>query len=171
MIRNPAKALLRSKVKQTLKTMLPESRKEQSQIIFNKVSSVELKSLSAITLSPPQILQLSSFATAKRVSIYLSTDTEVNTLPILEELFRRDKQVGVEHKIGFRSSTKVFKFQVFVPTYDNSNMEMVRLHSLVDYESLPVTKWNIKQPVCGERENALEIGNGLYLICLAPQII
>lgn len=50
--------------------------------------------------------------------------------------------------------------QVFVPTYDGKNMEMVELHSMADYESLPLTKWHIKQPVLGEkgRKNALETG-------------
>lgn len=38
-------------------------------------------------------------------------------------------------------------------------MEMVRLHSMDDYESLPLTKWHIKQPACNEgRENALDKG-------------
>ena len=38
-------------------------------------------------------------------------------------------------------------------------MEMVRLHSIRDFEELPVTKWNIKQPkLSDERENALEGG-------------
>lgn len=38
-------------------------------------------------------------------------------------------------------------------------MEMVKLISLEDYESLPLTKWNIKQPSLTEyRENALETG-------------
>jgi 5-formyltetrahydrofolate cyclo-ligase len=38
-------------------------------------------------------------------------------------------------------------------------MQMVRLHSLQDLETLPTTKWNIKQPPeSEERENALETG-------------
>lgn len=97
MIRNPAKSLLRSKVKQTLQSMSPESRREQSQIIFSKVSSgTHLFPFDTYTsYFVPQILQLPSFAAAKRVSVYLSTRTEVNTLSILEELFKRDKHVCI----------------------------------------------------------------------------
>lgn len=54
-----------------------------------------------------------------------------------------------------------YKLQVFVPTYHGDDMEMVRLHSMSDYESLPLTKWHIKQPVYGDqkgRDNALETG-------------
>lgn len=36
---------------------------------------------------------------------------------------------------------------------------MVRLDSMEDYEKLPLTKWNIKQPdVREKREDALESG-------------
>lgn len=36
---------------------------------------------------------------------------------------------------------------------------MVELHSMEDWASLPVTKWNIKQPSFkDERKNALEEG-------------
>lgn len=38
---------------------------------------------------------------------------------------------------------------------------MVRLQSMSDYESLPLTKWNIKQPAMEGRENALETGRAL----------
>ena len=38
-------------------------------------------------------------------------------------------------------------------------MEMIKLLSMQDYEALPLTKWNIKQPNVNElRENALETG-------------
>ena len=45
-------------------------------------------------------------------------------------------------------------------------MEMVLLKDLQDYKSLPVTKWNIKQPANDEiREEALETG-GLDVILI-----
>lgn len=51
------------------------------------------------------------------------------------------------------------KKEVFVPRYKGKQMEMVKLFSMQDYENLPVTKWNIKQPSFNEpRENALETG-------------
>lgn len=38
-------------------------------------------------------------------------------------------------------------------------MKMLALHSMEDYNTLPLTKWNIKQPESAVgRENALETG-------------
>lgn len=87
-----------------------------------------------------QVLQTEAFRSAQRISIYLSTSTEVDTSELLSECFRLEKHV-------------------FVPTYEGSEMEMVRLKDLKDYESLPLTKWKIKQPSAKEgRENALTNG-------------
>lgn len=71
----------------------------------------------------------------------MSTAEEVDTNQLLSEMFRLEKQV-------------------FVPTYSGKSMEMVRLRDLNDYDTLPLTKWNIKQPSATEgRENALTNGN------------
>lgn len=49
--------------------------------------------------------------------------------------------------------------QVFVPSYRGSEMMMVKINGLEDYENLPLTKWNIKQPSVDEgRENANQTG-------------
>lgn len=49
--------------------------------------------------------------------------------------------------------------QVFVPSYSGNKMVMLKINGLDDYEKLPLTKWNIKQPNDGEgRENASETG-------------
>ena len=59
----------------------------------------------------------------------------------------------------------------YIPRYftDGSgrDMEMVLLRDWADYESLPTTKWNIKQPVEDEkREEALDTDRGLDLILI-----
>ena len=45
---------------------------------------------------------------------------------------------------------------------------MVKLYDFNDYESLPMTKWKIKQPnVDDERENAMENGKcHIVIICI-----
>lgn len=74
------------------------------------------------------------------MSIYLSTGSEVDTLALLRELFKQQKNV-------------------FVPTYNGKLMEMVRVKDWADYESLPLTKWQIKQPSIKDgRESALTNG-------------
>lgn len=50
--------------------------------------------------------------------------------------------------------------QCFIPRYIGTDMDMIRLHSLEDYDSLPETSWKIKQPPDDDqRENALDTGN------------
>lgn len=87
------------------------------------------------------------FKKSQAVSIYLSTSTEVDTSFLLTELFQQGKQV-------------------FVPTYNKNVMEMVKLESMSDYESLPLTKWHIKQPnITDGRQNALTSGGiDLFLV-------
>lgn len=42
----------------------------------------------------PQVIQLPEFKSAQRISVYLSLPSEVNTLPILKEMLKQNKQVG-----------------------------------------------------------------------------
>lgn len=87
-----------------------------------------------------QLCSLKQYQDSKRISIYLSTKDELDTLPILKHIFDTGKEA-------------------FVPRYAGKTMDMVKLNSLEDYEILPLTKWNIKQPSLTEcRENALETG-------------
>jgi len=87
-----------------------------------------------------QLCALKQYQDSKRVSLYLSTKDEIDTAPILKHIFETGKVA-------------------FVPQYRGKNMEMVKLKSIEDYETLPLTKWNIKQPSITDcRENALETG-------------
>ncbi|XP_024878618.1 5-formyltetrahydrofolate cyclo-ligase [Temnothorax curvispinosus] len=124
-----AKSVLRKEIKDILKNISLEERKEQSANVFKK------------------ICLLKQFQDSKRISLYLSTKDEIDTLPILKHIFDMGKEA-------------------FVPQYCGKIMEMVKLRSMEDYETLPLTQWNIKQPSTTEsRENALETG-GLDLIIL-----
>ena len=126
---NSAKLNLRKKMKTIIAQLSAEEKQRQSRIVFEKLRS------------------LKQFQESKRVSSYLSTNDEINTVPILKHMFEVKKEV-------------------FIPRYKGKQMEMVKLFSMKDYENLPVTKWNIKQPSFNEpRENALETG-GLDLILL-----
>jgi len=83
---------------------------------------------------------LKQYQNSKRISLYLSTKDEIDTLPILKHIFDAGKEA-------------------FVPQYHGKTMEMVKLRSMEDYETLSLTKWNIKQPRSTEhRDNALETG-------------
>lgn len=44
-----------------------------------------------------------------------------------------------------------------------AEMEMIKLHSLDDFQNMPVNKWNIKQPPDDEaRESVFDTGNIFY---------
>lgn len=87
-----------------------------------------------------QLCLLTQYQNSKRISLYLSTKDEIDTLPILKHIFDMRKEA-------------------FIPQYRGKTMEMVKLRTMEDYETLPLTKWNIKQPSTTEcRENALETG-------------
>ncbi|XP_053982052.1 5-formyltetrahydrofolate cyclo-ligase [Hylaeus volcanicus] len=124
-----AKLLLRKKMKIVIEQLNFEEKHRQSKKVFEKLCAL------------PQ------FQESRRISLYLSTKDEIDTIVILKHAFKTKKEV-------------------FVPRYNGKQMEMVKLLSMEDYEQLPLTKWNIKQPKADEpRENALETG-GLDLILL-----
>ncbi|CAL8246602.1 unnamed protein product [Lota lota] len=90
------------------------------------------------------------YASCDRIAVFLSMHDEVRTEEILQDLFARGKTC-------------------FIPRYQSqgSHMDMLRLHSMQDMETLPLTSWNIKQPSDEDltREEALATG-GLDLILM-----
>ncbi|XP_037080242.1 5-formyltetrahydrofolate cyclo-ligase-like [Pollicipes pollicipes] len=93
------------------------------------------------------LMALPQYQQSKRVSVYLNMQDEIQTGDILRDILQSGKQC-------------------FIPRYESgsSRMDMVRLHSLADFDSLPLTKWKIKQPPLAEaREEALASG-GLQLV-------
>ena len=88
---------------------------------------------------------MSQFQTSIRISLYLSTNQEIDTIPILKYIFESGKQA-------------------FIPRYKGKEMEMVKISCMADYDNLPLTKWKIKQPGFNEvRENAID--NGKVFFC------
>jgi 5-formyltetrahydrofolate cyclo-ligase len=67
------------------------------------------------------------YIASKSISIYVHMNTEISTREIIRHAFQMNKQV-------------------FIPRYNSNSMDMVRVHSLDDLDSLPMTKWNIRQP-------------------------
>ncbi|GFT38522.1 5-formyltetrahydrofolate cyclo-ligase [Nephila pilipes] len=94
-----------------------------------------------------KLFQNKKYQESKRVSVYLSRDIEVDTRTVLANIFGSGKEC-------------------FIPTYDSksTSMIMVKLHSFQDYENLPVTSWNIKQPqYSDDLQDALATG-GIDLV-------
>ena len=92
-----------------------------------------------------KVLNLKAYQESSRVSVYLSMPSEVDTTEILNHIFDQGKKC-------------------YVPLYTSEDMKMVRLKDLNDYNSLPLTSWNIKQPNENEvREIAIESG-GLDMV-------
>ncbi|XP_068894224.1 5-formyltetrahydrofolate cyclo-ligase isoform X1 [Tenebrio molitor] len=93
-----------------------------------------------------KLLSLPSFQSSKRVSTYLSIDNEIDTEPIVRKIFECGKEC-------------------FVPRYSKIGMEMVKLSSIEDWETLPVTSWGIKQPkLKDDREDALKTGGLDFIV-------
>ncbi|XP_074624610.1 5-formyltetrahydrofolate cyclo-ligase-like isoform X2 [Acropora palmata] len=124
---NEAKKVLRREIKKRITTMSDELKLKESISIMNKLIGMEEYKLS------------------RRISVYLSMPSEVQTEGILKDIFQTKKDC-------------------FVPRYIGSNMDMVKLDSMEDFFSLPLTSWNIRQPAENdEREEAL-LSGGLDLI-------
>jgi len=118
-------------------------RKEMKRVL-KCLSEDEIKNQSAVVTQ--KLLSLPAYQNAERISIFLSMSDEIDTSSILQHALREK--------------------QCFIPQYfkEGSRMKMVKLKDLQDYEDLPMTSWNIKQPADDDvRPEALETG-GLDLI-------
>ncbi|KAM4602367.1 5-formyltetrahydrofolate cyclo-ligase [Polymixia lowei] len=90
------------------------------------------------------------YAGCERIAVFLSMHDEVRTEEIIQDVFKKGKTC-------------------FIPKYltSSSHMDMLRLNSMQDMETLPLTSWNIRQPADNDntREEALDTG-GLDLILM-----
>ena len=124
---------------------LKRSLRKSLKIAINKLTDNVKRNESNIITD--KLLNLEIYKQSSRISVYLSMPSEVDTNEILKDIFQKDKKC-------------------YVPLYTNDDMKMVRLHGIEDYEALPLTSWNIKQPHENEeRETAMDSG-GLDLIIL-----
>ena len=92
-----------------------------------------------------KLFSMEVYRQSKFISLYLNMSTEVFTSDILADAFKHDKVC-------------------FIPRYISDDMDMVRLRDQDDFDNLPLTAWNIKQPNDDEiRESSLD-GVGLDLV-------
>jgi 5-formyltetrahydrofolate cyclo-ligase len=73
------------------------------------------------------LLHHPKYLSSRSISIYVHMNTEISTRDIIQHAFKVNKDV-------------------FIPRYSSTSMDMVRVYSLDDLDSLPMTKWNIRQP-------------------------
>ncbi|XP_036951808.1 5,10-methenyltetrahydrofolate synthetase (5-formyltetrahydrofolate cyclo-ligase) [Acanthopagrus latus] len=111
--------------------------------------SVEEKRRQSVLVSQ-KLFRHPKYVSCKRIAVFLSMDDEVRTEEIIKDVFKCGKSC-------------------FIPRYESSSshMDMLRLNSLQDMETLPLTSWNIQQPAQDDtsREEALASG-GLDLILM-----
>ncbi|TKS70353.1 5-formyltetrahydrofolate cyclo-ligase [Collichthys lucidus] len=90
------------------------------------------------------------YVSCKRIAVFVNMDDEVRTEEIIKDVFRLGKSC-------------------FIPRYESrsSHMDMLKMKSLQDIQTLPLTSWNIRQPAEDDksREEALATG-GLDLILM-----
>lgn len=94
-----------------------------------------------------KVLAMPEYVKATSVALFLSMPDEIETSAILK------------HALASKT--------VYIPRYftGGNHMEMVQLYDMDDYSSLPLTKWNIKQPKDDEaRPEALDHGLDLMLV-------
>ncbi|KAM3960373.1 methenyltetrahydrofolate synthetase isoform 1-T2 [Aphomia sociella] len=128
---NPAKALLRDEVEKRIATLTTEEKKKQSEIVYQKL------------INHPY------YKSSKRISLFMSTDQEINTAPIIDNIRARGAAA-------------------FIPQYAGGRMRMLRME-LGDEQAMPQTRHGIQQHSKEQiREDALESG-GLDLV-IAPGV-
>ncbi|CAG9795901.1 unnamed protein product [Diatraea saccharalis] len=128
---NPAKALLREQIATRIAALSTDEKKRQSKIVYDKL------------INHPY------YKSSKRISLFMSTDQEIDTAPIIDHIRARGAAA-------------------FVPQYAGGVMRMLRLET-GDEQAMPLTRHGIQQHSKDQpRENALENG-GLDLI-IAPGV-
>jgi 5-formyltetrahydrofolate cyclo-ligase len=87
-----------------------------------------------------KLLSHPKYLASQSISIYVHMNTEISTRDIIQHAFEMNKQI-------------------FIPRYNSISMDMVRIYSLDDLDSLPMTKWNIRQPNFDDKNRELATNN------------
>ncbi|XP_013137258.1 PREDICTED: 5-formyltetrahydrofolate cyclo-ligase isoform X2 [Papilio polytes] len=123
---NPAKVLIREQVAARIAALSTEEKTRQSKIVYDK------------------IVNHPCYKKAKNVAIFMSTDQEVDTAPIIDH---------IKAKGG----------AAFVPQYAGGKMKMLKLES-GDETAMPLTRHGIQQHSKEQiRDDALDIGLDLII--------
>ncbi|KAG9509400.1 putative 5-formyltetrahydrofolate cyclo-ligase [Fragariocoptes setiger] len=114
-----SKRLLRTQMRKILSQLTDDEIKQQSAQIYN------------------QVVHHPRFIDANYISIYLSTNREVDTVRILEKALELNKVCFVPKyaRISSQGDEK-----------PRSEMKMYNIISMKDFDNMPLTKWNIKEP-------------------------
>eukprot|EP01134_Creolimax_fragrantissima_P001851 CFRG1851T1 len=99
-------------------------RKELNSMILS-LSTVE-KARQSLDVTE-QVLQSSAYKTSRHVAVYLSTPEEIDTSLIIADIFKSGRVC-------------------YVPRYTMTEMHMLKCSSEAEIASMPLTKWNIRQP-------------------------
>lgn len=94
-----------------------------------------------------ELLHHPKYLSSRSISIYVHMNTEISTRNIFQHAFNTNKHV-------------------FIPRYNSTTMDMVRVYSLDDLDSLPMTKWNIQQPSLDDKTR--EIGSNDIDLIIVP---
>ena len=120
---------------------LKSAKKALRKEIRSKVATISVQDKERQSkLVTEKVLKSAEYQNAKSISLYLHMNDEVRTEDILRSALSDKKKC-------------------YIPRYfmGGNSMEMVLLYDLSDYENLPLTKWNIKQPKDDEkRPEAIE---------------
>lgn len=93
------------------------------------------------------LLQHPKYLSSHSISIYIHMNTEISTRDIIQHAFHTNKHV-------------------FIPRYNSTSMDMVRIYSMEDLDSLPMTKWKIQQPALNDTTR--EIGKNRIDLVIVP---
>ncbi|XP_057312202.1 5-formyltetrahydrofolate cyclo-ligase-like [Hydractinia symbiolongicarpus] len=132
-----------STVQRTLRAAKQAVRKELRAKLNNLSDEEKARQSRVIT---EKLFSLDVYKNCQSLSLYMSMRSEVYTDDILADVFKTKKKC-------------------FIPHYIGDDMKMVLLKDQEDYNNLPLTAWNIKQPANEEiRECAIDSGTGLDVI-------